>query len=159
MLHPCGREAVPMVDMEQRDIVIDTYNHAADNADLIHRVQEGHKQLQYSPWEKVSDLTPMAQPHYLAIRPRQQLGAPTVGGLEISSSLADISTRHRTSRVLRGKDCRERQKRTCARCALHHGTNGWRCNGRKGGRSGGQKACEFFNADGFPTALDQHDSI
>ena len=115
-------------------------------------VEAGNKQLQYSPWAKVNDPTPMVQPHYLAIRPRQQLDPPTVGGLEIGlSSWAEMNTRHKT-RVLRGKDLRERRKRTRARCVLHHtSTNRSRCSGRKGGRNGGQKACEFFNSDGFPT--------
>ena len=151
MLHPCGTEASPMVDTEQEDFLLGT-DDAADNVGMI-CVQAG-KELQYSPWAKVNDPTPMVQPHYLPIRPhQQQQGPPTMGRLEIgTSSLADINTRHKT-RVLRGKeDCREQEKRTFARCVLHHhGTNGWRCNGQKGGRNAGQKACEFFNAVGFLT--------
>ena len=78
-----------------------------------------------------------------------------MGGLEIglSWSQADMNARHKT-RDLRGKDRKERGKRTCSRCALYHGTNGTRCDGRKGGRNGGQKACEFFNAVGFPSTIE-----
>ena len=142
-LHPRGNEAMQFV-MDEECTLSDIHD-AVNNVDVV---QTG-RQLQYNPWVQIGDPTPMVQPHYVAIRPHQQLGLPTVGGLQIGLSTDTyVNIRHKT-KVVRGKDCRERQKRTCVRCVLHSGRNGWRCNGRKGGRNGGQNACEYFKADGI----------
>ena len=44
------------------------------------------------PWANVASPTPMAQPHFLAIRPSQLLGPPIVGGFKIGVS-SELSTR------------------------------------------------------------------
>lgn len=75
-------------------------------------VNQTGKQLQYSSsWVNVSTPTPMMQPHFMAIRPHQLLGPPTVGGFQmigLTSRSDDIEIRN--TKRSRGKDYGRRQK-------------------------------------------------
>ena len=55
------------------------------------------------PWANVAAPTPVAQPHFLAIRPSQQLGPPIVGGLLIGLSNENMVERKARKRG-RGND-------------------------------------------------------
>jgi hypothetical protein len=103
-------------------------------------------------WVDIADAAPMPQPNHLAIRPREQLGPPIVGGLLIGVTDDLPTLRRKRKRGYRGKAFSSRKPRTCLRCVKCNGLNADKCNGRIGGKKGGQKACEFFSEADADTA-------
>ncbi len=155
MLHPCDNEVTRATEEEEGILLFMTAGDSGACADITANnvgVIGTGKQSQYScSWVDVTAPTPMIQPHYLAIRPHHLIDPPTVGWFQIGlSSRTDIGNKHTKRGGGSGKDFGKRQKRSCARCVLHSGTNGLNCNGRKGGKGGGRNACDFFDTAGFP---------
>ncbi len=72
-----------------------------------------------------------------------------VGGLYIGKVIDD----YKVPKLLRkpgqrGSDTKERTKRRCPLCVKHNGLNAEICIGRLGGKTYGQKACEYCSEDG-----------
>ncbi len=107
-------------------------------------------------WVDIADAAPMPQPNHLAIRPREQLGPPIVGGLLIGLTTDNSPTRWQNrKRGHRGKDAQSQKKRSCARCLKCNGTRASDCVGRIGNK-GGQMACQFFTKADADAADAQH---
>jgi hypothetical protein len=129
----------------------DASGHVDDGEDASGHVDEGEdasathesKVAGRAGWVDIADAAPMPQPNHLAIRPREQLGPPIVGGLLIGVTDDLPALRRKRKRGYRGKAFSSRKPRTCLRCVKCKGLNADKCNGRIGGKKGGQKACEF----------------
>ncbi len=76
-------------------------------------------------------------------------GDKVVGGLYIGKEIDDDEVPKLLRKPgQRGSDTKERTKRRCLRCVKYNGLNAEICIGRLGGKTYGQKACEYFHEDG-----------
>jgi hypothetical protein len=148
LLEVINKELVPedLANTETEDCAMDGIEIETEEVIAVATAGEA-RPVASTGWQIVPLPSVMPRAELIARRPLG-IGPPVVGGTAIGFITEAPGVPLVRSKGQRGKDTKQRSKRSCKRCKQNDGPKATTCRGRNGGSKGGVTACQHFGDNG-----------